>query len=66
MQNDFVYGELWRTSFQNNRFFMIFKYCLNSIASSKTKYKRYIYNMMLEDMVRMQLGVFSYGRIFGF
>ena len=52
-QNDFVYGELGRTSFQNNRFFMIIKYWLKIIVCNEAKNIRYIYNMMLEDMDRM-------------
>ena len=56
-QNDFVYGEHGRTSFQNSRYYMIIKYWLKIILCDKNKY---IHNMMIHEMNReRKLGNFS-------
>ena len=49
-QNNFVYGELGRTSFQNSRYYMIIKYWLKIILCDENKYIKCIYNMMIQDM----------------
>ncbi len=50
-QNDFIYGELGRTTLQTNRFYNIIKYWFKVIGSSERKYINIIYKMMLNDIV---------------
>ena len=45
-QNDFVYGELGRCSFQLTRYRNIIKYWLKILHCSERKYVRIIYNML--------------------
>ena len=50
-QNDFVYGELGRSSFQCIRFFIIIiRYWLKIISCDENKYIKHIYNMMFRDL----------------
>ena len=48
-QNDFVYGELGRTSFITHRYLIIIKYWLKVLKMSDVKYVKIVYNMMLSD-----------------
>ena len=48
-QNNFVYGELRRSSLQNKRFYMIIKYWLNIVLCNENKCVKHVYNMMLQD-----------------
>lgn len=50
-QNDFVYGEVARKQLIVNRQFRIIKYWLKIIYSDDNKYIKYIYKMMLNDIV---------------
>ena len=52
-QNDFVYGELGRTSCQCKRFFTIIRYWLKIIFCDENKFIKHIYNMMLRDLESM-------------
>lgn len=52
-QNDFIYGELGRVSFQNKRFFIIIKYWLKIILCNENKLIKHVYNMMLQDIDTM-------------
>lgn len=49
-QNNFIYGELGRISFQVKRHYNIIRYWLKIIKSSDIKYIKIIYNVMLEDI----------------
>ena len=51
-QNDFVYGELGRTSLTYSRLVQIIKYWFKILTCDKTKYIKGIYDMMIEDMNR--------------
>lgn len=53
-QNDFIYGELGRVSFQNKRYFSIIKYWLKIILCNENKLVRQIYDIMLLDIDRME------------
>ena len=48
-QNDFVYGELGRCSFQNKRFFNIIKYWVKILQCSDTKYMKTVYDLLYND-----------------
>ena len=48
-QNDFVYGELGRCSFQNKRFFNIIKYWVKILQCSDTKYMKIVYDLLYND-----------------
>ena len=50
-QNDFVYGELGRCSFQLTRYRNIIKYWLKILHCSEIKYVRIIYNMLYNDCI---------------
>ena len=52
-QNDFIYGELGRTSFQTKRYLMIIKYWLKIVLCPENRLIKIIYNMMLNDMESM-------------
>ena len=52
-QNDFIYGELGRTSFQTKRYLMIIKYWLKIVLCPESRLIKIIYNMMLNDMESM-------------
>ena len=49
-QNDFVYGELGRTSLSVGRCYNIIKYWLKILMCDDCKYIKYIYKMMLLDL----------------
>ena len=49
-QNDFIYGELGRTSFITHRYLIIIKYWLKVLKMSDGKYVKIVYNMMLSDL----------------
>ena len=49
-QNNFIYGELGRVSFEVKRHYNIIRYWLKVIKSSDIKYIKFIYNLMLEDI----------------
>ena len=50
-QNDFVYGEIGRCSFQLTRYRNIIKYWLKILHCSEMKYVRIIYNMLFNDCI---------------
>ena len=53
-QNDFIYGELGRTSFQlKKRYLMIIKYWLKNVLCPENRLIQSIYNMNLNDMESM-------------
>ena len=52
-QNDFVYGELGRSSFQSKWFYIIIKYWLKIISCNENKCIKHVYYMMLRDMDAM-------------
>ena len=49
-QNDFIYGELGRTSCQTKRFVRIINYWFKLLEAHETKYVKNIYNTMLQDL----------------
>ena len=49
-QNDFVYGELGRTTLITKRYLNIVKYWFKILASGDRKYINIVYRMMLRDM----------------
>ena len=49
-QNDFIYGELGRTSCITKRYILIIKYWFKILLSEDVKYIKLVYNMMLEDL----------------
>ena len=49
-QNDFVYGELGRTTCIIKRYVPIIKYWFKILYSGNTKYIKLVYNMMLVDL----------------
>ena len=53
-QNDFVYGELGRTTFITKRYFIILKYWFKILATDENKYIKmvYRYKLMLSDLDR--------------
>ena len=48
-QNDFIYGELGRTSFQVKRYYNIIKYWTKILISDDNKYINKIYNMLKRE-----------------
>ena len=52
-QNDFVYGELGRTSYITKRYFIILKYWFKIILAEENKYIKIVYNLMLRDLERL-------------
>ena len=50
-QNDFVYGELGRCSFQLTRYCNIIKCWLKNLHCSEMKYVKIIYNMFYNDCI---------------
>ena len=48
-QNDFIYGELGRTSFITRRYLIIIKYWLKILKMSDFKYVKIVYKMMVTD-----------------
>ena len=51
-QNDFVYGELGRTTLITKRYVSIIKYWFKIIRSSENKYINFIYKIMFSDLER--------------
>ena len=49
-QNDFIYGELGRTSCIIKRYVLIIKYWFKILLSEDVKYIKLVYNMMLDDL----------------
>ena len=49
-QNDFIYGELGRTSCQTKRFVRIINYWFKILEAHETKYVKIVYNTMLQDL----------------
>ena len=49
-QNDFVYGELGRTTYITRRYFDIVKYWFTILSAAENKYIKIIYNLMLRDI----------------
>ena len=49
-QNNFVYGELGRTTCLTKRYSMTVKYWFKILAAQKSKYIKLIYNLMLQDI----------------
>ncbi|MCG7867658.1 MAG: reverse transcriptase family protein, partial [Candidatus Thiodiazotropha taylori] len=49
-QNDFIYGELGRTSYQVRRYLFIVKYWFKLLSSQSNKYIKLVYNLMLRDI----------------
>ena len=49
-QNDFIYGELGRTSCNIKRYLLIIKYWFKILLSEDVKYIKLVYNMMLDDL----------------
>ena len=52
-QNDFVYGELGRTSYITKRYFIILKYWFKIILAEENKYIKIVYNLILRDLERL-------------
>ena len=48
-QNDFVYGELGRTTFLTRRYYTILKYWFKILASEENKYIKIVYNILVRD-----------------
>ena len=48
-QNDFIYGELGRTTCITKRYLLIIKYWFKILYCGNTKYIKLVYNMMLND-----------------
>ena len=51
-QNDFIYGELGRTTCITKRYLLIIKYWFKILYCGSTKYIKLVYNMMLNDLER--------------
>ena len=51
-QNDFVYGELGRTTFITKRYFIILKYWFMILATDENEYIKMVYKLMLSDLDR--------------
>ena len=49
-QNDFIYGELGRTSYQVRRYLFIVKYWLKLLLSQSNKYIKLVHNLLLRDI----------------
>ena len=54
-QNDFIYGELGRTSCQTKRFVRIINYWFKILEAHETKYVKIVYNTMLQDLKRFKI-----------
>ena len=50
-QNNFIYGELGRSTMRNIRFFSIIRYWCKLIRCENSRFIRQIYNLMLEDII---------------
>ena len=49
-QNDFIYGELGRTTFKNNRLYSILRYWIKIVQCNENKYISKIYHMLNNDI----------------
>ena len=49
-QNDFVYGELGRTSYITKRYFIIIRYWFKILLAQENKYVKMVYELMLNDL----------------
>jgi hypothetical protein len=49
-QNNFIYGELGRTSLKTMRAINFIKYWLKVVQSSSTKYVKVVYDLMCRDL----------------
>ena len=49
-QNDFVYGELGRTTYITKWYLLIMKFWFKMLSCGNTKYIKLVYNMMLNDL----------------
>ena len=49
-QNDFIYGEFGRISYQTKRFFIIIKYWFKILSAHNNKYIKVVYELMLRDI----------------
>ena len=49
-QNDFVYGELGRTTLKNYRLTSVISYWFKILTCTDTKYVKLVYEMMLNDL----------------
>ena len=49
-QNDFVYGELGRMSFQKIRFYNILKYWIKNLNANSNRYVKKVYNLLRNDL----------------
>ena len=49
-QNDFVYGELGRTTLKNYRLTSVIRYWFKILTCTDTKYVKLVYEMMLNDL----------------
>ncbi len=49
-QNDFVYGELGRSSMLVRRYYIIIKYWLKLCSSSDIKYNKLVYELLVHDV----------------
>ena len=52
-QNDFIYGEFGRTTYQTKRYFIIIKYWFKILSAHNNKYIKIIYELMLRDIERL-------------
>lgn len=49
-QNDFIYGELGRTTYLTKRFSFIIKYWFKVLSAQDNKYVKMVYDLMMRDM----------------
>ena len=52
-QNDFIYGELSRTSYITKIYFIILKYWFKINLAVENKYIKIVYNLMLRNLERL-------------
>ena len=52
-QNDFIYGEFGRTTYQTKRYLIIIKYWFKILSAHNNKYIKIIYELMLRDIERL-------------
>ena len=63
-QNDFIYGELGRTSCQTKRFVRIINYWFKILVAHETKYVKIVYNTMLQDLETLYYVIFLGHQVF--
>ena len=54
MQNDFVYSEFGRYSFQNIRYYNVVKYFIKILRCYQIKYVKIVYNVLYNDCLNHQ------------